>query len=126
MGTMITIETTQAVPLTQTDEETIRVTGSRVSLDSIIYHYKLGATAEQIAYKFQGLRLADIHAAIAYYLGHREEIEAYLRRQEAKGDALQHQLESDPNYQAEKAAMCERLLARWAVREQENPTSTTD
>ncbi len=122
---MTTIETKQTVPLTLTEEGTIRVTGSRVSLDSIIHHYKLGATAEQIAYKFQGLRLADIHAAIAYYLSHREEIEEYLRRQESKGDALQHQLESNPNYQAEMSAMRERLLARWAALEQEKLTSTT-
>lgn len=123
---MMTIETTQTVPLTLTDEGTIRITGSRVSLDSIIHHYRLGATAEQIAYKFQGLRLADIHSAIAYYLSHREEIEEYLRTQEAKGDALQQQLESDPNYQAAMSEMRERLLARWAERQQETLTLTTD
>jgi uncharacterized protein (DUF433 family) len=121
----ITIETTQIPPLTLTDEGIIRITGSRVSIDSIIHHYKLGATAEQIAYKFQGLRLADIHAAIAYYLSHREVIEEYLRTQEAKGDALRHRLESDPSYQAAMLEMRERLLARWAARQQETLTLPT-
>lgn len=110
---MITLETTQTVPLMITEEGTIRITGSRVSLDSVIYHYKLGATAEQIACKFQGLELADIHLVIAYYLCHRDAVEEYLRRQEEKGDALQHQLESNPNYQATMTEMRERLLARW-------------
>src|SRR5205823_4576432 len=123
---MMTLETTQTVPLTLTDEGTIRITGSRVSLDSIIHHYDLGATAEQIACKFQGLRLADIYAAIAYYLSHRGAVEEYLRQQEAKGDALQQQLESDPNYQAAMTEMRERLLTRWAEREQETIPSATD
>ncbi len=109
---MTTLETTQIVPLTVTDEGTIRVTGSRVSLDSIIHHYKLGATAEQIACKFEGLELADIHLVIAYYLRHRDAVEEYLRQQEAKGDALQQRLESDPTYQAAMSKMRERLLAR--------------
>lgn len=123
---MITLETTQTVPLMITDEGTIRITGSRVSLDSIIHHYKLGATAEQIACKFQGLRLADIHLVIAYYLRHRDVVEEYLRQQEEKGDALQQQLESNPNYQATMTEMRERLLARWAARQQEMATAGTD
>jgi uncharacterized protein (DUF433 family) len=123
---MMTLETTQTVPLTLTGEGTIRITGSRVSLDSIIHHYHLGATAEQIACKFQGLRLADIYAALAYYLSHREAVEEYLRRQEAKGNALQQQLESDPNYQAAVTDMRERLLARWVERKQEPTPSVTD
>ena len=122
---MIKLETTQTVPLTLTDEGTIRITGSRVSLDSIIHHYHLGATAEQIACKFQGLQLADIYAALAYFLSHREAVEEYLQRQEAKGDALQRQLESDPDYQAAMTDLRERLLARRAERKQEILPSAT-
>lgn len=114
---MTTLETTITAPFTVTEQGTIRISGTRVSLDSILYHYKLGATPEQIAGKFQGLRLADIHLAIAYYLNNRDEIEEYLRHQEAKGDALQQKLESDPNYQAAMSKMRERLLARWAARQ---------
>lgn len=120
---MMTLETTQTVPLMLTDDGTIRITGSRVSLDSIIHHYHLGATAEQIACKFQGLWLADIYAAIAYYLSHRAAVEEYLREQEAKGDALQQQLESDPSYQATMTDLRERLLTRRAEREQTPTTS---
>jgi uncharacterized protein (DUF433 family) len=122
---MMKLELTQTVPLTLTDEGTIRVTGSRVSLDSIIHHYRLGATAEQIACKFQGVQLADIYSAIAYYLTHREAVEDYLRHQEARGDALQQQLESDEDYQATTRRMRERLLARQARQEPEvGPTAT--
>lgn len=109
---MTTLETTQTVPLTLTDDGAIRITGSRVSLDSIAYHFKLGATAEQIAHKFPSLQLADIYAAITYYLTHREEVEEYLRQQETEGDGVQQRIEADPQYQAAMAELRERLLAR--------------
>lgn len=109
---MITVETTQTVPLTLTEDGTIRITGSRVSLDSIVHHFKLGATAEQIAQKFPSLLLADIYATITYYLNHREAVEEYLRQQEAEADVIQQRIEADPQYQAAMAEMRERLLTR--------------
>ena len=113
---MTTIETSQAVPLTLWEDGSIRITGSRVTLDSVVHHFNLGASAEEIAESFAPLSLADVYAAITYYLTHRAEVEAYLRRQEDEGDAMQARFESDPQYQAAKVAMRERLLARWAAR----------
>jgi len=72
-----------------TEDGTIRVADSRVSLDSVVHHYKLGASAEQIAQKFPALELADVYAAITYYLNHEEAIEEYLRQQETEGDKVQ-------------------------------------
>jgi uncharacterized protein (DUF433 family) len=111
---MTTLETTQELPLRLTADGTIRIADSRVSLDSVVHHYKLGASAEQIAYKFPGLELADIYAAIAYYLKNEEAVEEYLRQQEAKGAAIQQQIESDPQMQKRTAELRARLLARKA------------
>ena len=83
---MIALETTLSVPLEVTEFGTLRITSSRVSLDSVVHHFKLGATAEQIAQCFPSLNLADIYAAIFYYLTHREAIEEYVRQQEAEAD----------------------------------------
>ena len=107
------------VPLTQWEDGSIRITGSRVPLYAVIHHFHLGSTPEQIAYKFQGLHPADIYAVIAYYLHHREEIDRYLREQEAAADTRQQQLEADPNYQREKREFRDLLIARWAARRQE-------
>ena len=96
---MTTLEKTQTLPLRLTEDGTIRIADSRVSLDSVVHHYKLGASAEQIAQKFPALDLADIYAAITYYLKHQETIEEYLRQQEAEGDEVQKKIESDPQYQ---------------------------
>jgi uncharacterized protein (DUF433 family) len=107
---MMTLEPTHVVPLTLTEDGTIRITGSRVSLDSVVHHYKLGATAEQIAQRFPSLQLADIYAVIAYYLTHREAVEEYLEQQEAEGDAIQQRIEADPQYQAAMTEQQEKIL----------------
>ena len=112
---MTTLEKTQTLPLRLTEDGTVRIASTRVSLDSVVHHYKLGATAEEIAQKFPSLDLADVYAAIAYYLKHTDEVEEYLREQEVRGDAVQKRIESDPRYQKSSADLRARLLARKTV-----------
>ncbi|HVF67141.1 MAG TPA: DUF433 domain-containing protein [Pyrinomonadaceae bacterium] len=109
---MTTLDNIQELPLRLTEDGTIRVANSRVSLDSVVHHYKLGASAEQIAQKFPALDLADVYAAITYYLNHEGAVEEYLRRQEAAGEEVQKHIESDPQYQKNSADLRARLLAR--------------
>ncbi len=54
------------------------VTGSRVSLDSIVYEFREGAAPESIQQNFPALTLEQIYGAIAFYLGHKSEVDAYL------------------------------------------------
>jgi uncharacterized protein (DUF433 family) len=114
---MSKIETTMTVPLTTTEFGTIRVGRSRVSLDSVVHHYKQGATAERIAESFPSLDLADIYAVIAYYLANRESVEEYFQRQEADADALQQEIESDPKQQRATNQLRERIRARWTAQQ---------
>jgi uncharacterized protein (DUF433 family) len=109
---MTTLETSQTLPLRLTEDGTIRIADSRVSLDSVVHHYKLGASAEQIAQKFPALDLADVYAAITYYLNREEAVEEYLRQQEAKGDEIQKAIEADAHYQKKSAELRTRLMAR--------------
>ena len=74
------------VPLRTAEGGVVRIGDSRISLDSVVYDYKNGATAEQIAFNFPTLDLADIHAVIAWYLRHREEVEQYLIDQQPEAD----------------------------------------
>lgn len=122
---MTELETTITAPLTQGQDGVIRVSGTRVPIDSILHHFKLGAVPEQIVYMFEGLRLADIYSVIAYYLSHQEIIEKYLRKQEAREAAALQRIESDPNYQREKREFRERLMARWADRQHEHDSLIT-
>jgi uncharacterized protein (DUF433 family) len=120
---MVALEETIIMPLVVTEQGTIRIKGSRVSLDSVIHHFKLGATAEQIVQSFPSLSLGDVYSSIAYYLTHRPEIETYLEQQKVAADNLQHQLESNPDYQAEIGELRSRILHRWTVA-QENGEAT--
>lgn len=65
-----------------------RLTGTRVSLDSIVYAFLDGQTAESIAQSFPVLTLEQVYGAIAFYLGHRTEIDAYLKQGEADFETL--------------------------------------
>ena len=55
-----------------------RIAGTRVSLDSVVYAFRRGASAESIQRSFPLLTLEQIYGAIAFYLAHVEEIDQYL------------------------------------------------
>ena len=59
-----------------------RVTGTRVSLDSIVFALRSGQSAESIAQSFPALTIEHAYGAITFYLAHREEIDRYLEAQE--------------------------------------------
>lgn len=123
---MTTLETTQTVPLRLWEDGTIRITGSRVTVDSIVHHFKLGATAEQIQDSFPSLALRDIYGAIFYYLQHTAAVEEYLRQQETRADAVQRRIESNPEHQAAVAELRDRIRARWAAQPKPAGSLATD
>ena len=112
------IDSQQETRLTVTADGTIRVGGSHVSLESVLYHFKMGAVPEEISQMFPSVQLADVYAVIAYYLSHLNVVEDYLRQQETDGDRVQAEIENQPGYQTTMREMRERLLTRWAARGQ--------
>ena len=59
-----------------------RIAGRRITVhDVAVWHEKLGQSADQIASDY-GLSLAEIHAALAYYFDHRDEIDRQLSDEE--------------------------------------------
>jgi uncharacterized protein (DUF433 family) len=68
-----------------------------ISLDSLVYAYLNGQTAEPISQAFPLLRLEQVYSALAYYLAHREIIDAYLRKGAADFEHLrQATRDADP------------------------------
>jgi len=59
------------VPLTTDEDGIVRVAGTRVSLDTVVYAFNQGASAEEILQQYPSLALRDIYATITYYLQHR-------------------------------------------------------
>ena len=75
------------------------VEGSRVSLDSIVYAFLDGQTAESTAQSFPTLSLEQVYGAIAFYLDHREEVDSYLAKTRADFEALRSKArDSDPAF----------------------------
>jgi len=59
-----------------------RITGSRVSLESIIVPFLDGASPETLVDEFPTLTLEQVYGAITFYLAHRTELDAYLKETE--------------------------------------------
>jgi uncharacterized protein (DUF433 family) len=94
---------------------TVRVGKSRINLDLIVEQYENGMTPEDMVRAYDTLVLADVHAAIAYYLRHRDEVRAYVKRREEEADALRAKIE------AERPRITrDELLARRIAREKHN------
>jgi len=75
------------------------VGGSRVSLDSIVYAFLDGQSAESIAQSFPVLTLEQVYGAIAFYLANRSEIDTYLVRVRDGFEALrQAARDADPMF----------------------------
>ena len=58
------------------------VTGERVSLDSLVYAFRRGASPETIRRSFPVLTLEQVYGAITFYLAHEQEIDLYLQESE--------------------------------------------
>ena len=86
----------------------LRITGTRVSLDSVIYAFNEGATPEEIIQQYPTLDLAAVYSVIAYYLQNRAEIEQYLEQNKVEVEELRKEIESRFNH----LGLRERLLAR--------------
>lgn len=75
------------------------IAGTRVSLDSIVYAFLNGQTAESIAQAFPVLTLEQVYGAIAYYLANRTEIDAYLEKGRTDFEAMRQQAhKTDPMF----------------------------
>jgi len=80
-------------------DDAYMVAGTRVSLDSIVYAFLSGQSAEAIAQAFPVLSLEQVYGAITYYLAHRDDIDRYLenRRQDFAA-ARQAARDADPMF----------------------------
>lgn len=110
---MVTLPLTPLViPLRMDEGGAVRIGQTRVTLDTLVASYRDGNTAEEIVQQYPSLALADVHAAIAYFLKHRPEVEEYLRERMAEAQTLRQEVEQV----CDQRGLWERLLARQAAR----------
>jgi len=103
----LTIET-KPIPLEVSELGMIRVTGTRIPLDTIIIAFRNGDTAEEIADSYDVLDLADVYAVISFYLSNQDEVDDYMRRREVQATELRREIEM----RFPPEGIRQRLLAR--------------
>jgi uncharacterized protein (DUF433 family) len=59
-------------------EGAYRIADTRVSLDSLVYLFREGMSAESMVDSYPALTLEQVHGALAFYLANQNEIDAYL------------------------------------------------
>ena len=103
----------EPAPLETDADGVVRVGKTCVTLDTVVAVFKQGTTAEEIVYRYPSLKLADVYAAIAFYLKHQQDVEAYLeqRQQQAQEVRRINEARFDPR------GLRDRLLARKAEQE---------
>jgi uncharacterized protein (DUF433 family) len=85
----------EPAPLRIDEGGVVRVGQSRVSLDVVVEQYENGMTPEDMVRAYEALDPADVHAAIAYYLRHPGEVQAYLMQRLSEAAALQSKIEGE-------------------------------
>jgi len=87
------------MPYVRGQDGDYRIGDTRVSLDSVVYAFLSGESAESIAQSFPVLSLEQVYGAIAYYLANRDEVDALLRASErGYGELLHEARENDPTF----------------------------
>jgi uncharacterized protein (DUF433 family) len=98
-------------PLITSQDGTVRIAATRVSLETVVTAFDAGATAEEIVQQYPSLDLASVYAVIAYVLDHRRDVDEYVARRLGEVQTLRAQIEG----QAPARGIRERLLARRRV-----------
>jgi uncharacterized protein (DUF433 family) len=101
------------VPLKLDKQGDIHVGGSRVLLDTVIDHFKAGMSPADIARGYDTIQPAEIYETIAYYLRHKDDVEAYLQRRNAEAGTLWQAIEAS---QPSKADLKAEIKHRWSRR----------
>ena len=74
-----------------------RVSGTRISLDSVVMAFQEGQSAEEIQRNFPALSLEQVYGAITHYLAHRSEVEAYLQQQRGAWEKARARGDREPS-----------------------------
>ncbi len=104
-----------AAVLLRVEPETgrVRVGDTRVPIDTVLYHHNRGVSPRTIVRSFTTLTLPDVYAVIAYYLQHREEVDAYLQAWQAHEEAVLEVIAAENDaWDSEHGSMKERIHAR--------------
>ena len=100
--------TTESVPLAVDGDGSIRIGGTRVTLDNLLAHFEAGATPEEIVEQLDTLSLADVYLVRGYCLRHQDEVREYLRERSERAERVRAEIEAESG----SADFVRNILAR--------------
>src|SRR5438105_3805535 len=99
---------TDPTPLITEPSGTVRVAGSRVTLESVIWLHQQGQSAEAIHGAFPSVPIGDVHAVIAYYLKHKDAVDQYLSDSQRLAQANRQRVEAQQGETVAKGELQQR------------------
>lgn len=84
----------ESIPLASDETGTIRVGGTRITLDVVAELFRQGGTPEQIADQFPSLALPDVYAVVTWMLRHPDDVNQYMSRRDADAEEIQEKVEA--------------------------------
>lgn len=105
---MLFVPTAEPIPLVADANGVIRVSQTRITLDTVLTAFLEGGTAEEIREQYPSLQLSDIYFASGYYLRHQSEVDAYLMERQRLATEVQQEAERRFN----PVGIRDHLLAR--------------
>lgn len=92
---MILKVTTEPVPMAADRDGSIRIGGTRVTLDNLLAHFEAGATPEEIVEQLDTLSLADVYLVRGYCLRHPDDVQEYLRERSRGAERIKAEIEAE-------------------------------
>ncbi len=105
---MLVVPKADPIPLTIDANGVVRISKSRVTLDTVVTAFLEGCTAEEIREQYPSLQLSDIYSVIGYYLRHQAEVDDYLMMRQRLNTEVRQEVEKRFN----PVGIRDRLLAR--------------
>lgn len=105
---MVLALTADPIPLTTDANGVVRISKTRVTLDTVVIAFLEGAIAEEIVEQYPSLQLSDVYSVIGYYLRHKAEIDSYLLERQQRAAEVRKEAQKRFN----PLGIRDRLLAR--------------
>lgn len=105
---LLTLIAQEQTPLRLDEHGVLKVSGTRVTLDSIVETFQQGSTPDEIAESYPTVPIEDIYTVIGYYLRHWRAVKTYLREQDDDAEQIRLQIEEI----SPSAGLKERLRER--------------
>ena len=101
--------TPEPVPLAEDAHGTVRIGGTRVTLETVVAAFDRGESAEEIREQYPALSLGDIYAVLTYLVRHPRDVAEYIAATEQQAAEVRARLDAAGTNEGLRARLRARL-----------------